>query len=71
MYTKGVNDVDYVTPLFGVLFMLAEAMYCLRAPFMNVALAAGKYKETRNGSIIEMAIWPHWLGNRHAGRNGV
>lgn len=56
MYTKGVNDVDYVTPLFGVLFMLAEAMYCLRAPFMNVALAAGKYKETRNGSIIEMVL---------------
>lgn len=56
MYTKDVNDISYISPLFGVLFIVAELVYCLRTPFSSVALSAGKYKETRNGSIIEMLL---------------
>ena len=31
-------------------------MYCLRLPYQSIALAAGKYKETRNGAFGEAFI---------------
>ena len=56
VYTSGVNDVDYTRPLFGVIFCLAEFLWCIRIPYQSVVLAAGKFRETRNGAIAEPII---------------
>ena len=56
VYTHGVTDADYHRPLFGALLVLAEAMYCIRIPYNNVTLAAGHYKQTRNGAFLEAGI---------------
>ena len=56
IYTKDIIDVNYLRPVFSVLLIMAEAFYCLRLPYQSVALAAGKYRETRNGAFAEASI---------------
>lgn len=56
VYTKGITDADYIRPLFGFLLVAAEAVYCIRIPYNNVTLAAGHYRQTRNGAFLEAGI---------------
>ena len=56
VYTSDVTDVNYIRPLFGVLLCIAEMFWCIRIPYQSVVLAAGKFKETRNGAIAEPII---------------
>ena len=56
VYTKGISDANYMQPLFGVLLTAAEAVYCIRIPYNNVTLAAGHYRQTRNGAFLEAGI---------------
>lgn len=53
VYTKGVDDVEYIRPTFAYLFMLASCINILRYPYQIVVQAAGHYKQTRNGAIFE------------------
>ena len=52
VYTHGVNDADYVQPLFGVLLVAANSGHCLRLPYNIMILAAGHYKQTQHNYII-------------------
>ena len=56
VYTAGIEDVNYSRPLFGVLLCVAEMFWCIRIPYQSVVLAAGQFKETRNGAIAEPVI---------------
>ncbi len=56
VYTLGINDVDYIQPLFAVLIVTANAVHCLRLPYNIMILAAGHYKQTQNNYIIASAI---------------
>lgn len=56
LYTKGVYDVEYIRPMFAYLAISAEFFNCIRLPSVFVTWAAGKYKETRNGAIVEPII---------------
>lgn len=56
VYTYGINDADYIVPLFAVLLVIAYAAMCLRVPYFRIIKAAGHYKETQNGSFIQMFI---------------
>jgi O-antigen/teichoic acid export membrane protein len=56
IYTTGVNDADYIVPLFAGLITLAEASYCLRLPYNMVVMAACHYKQTQRSAIIEALI---------------
>ena len=51
VYTKGVNDANYIQPLFGILIVLANAGHCLRLPYNIIILAGGHYKQTQNNYI--------------------
>ncbi|MFC6465193.1 polysaccharide biosynthesis C-terminal domain-containing protein [Marinilactibacillus sp. GCM10026970] len=53
IYTTGVEDTNYIRPAFAYLILLAEALYSMRLPYQSIALAAGKYKETKKGAYIE------------------
>ena len=53
IYTKGVNDIEYVLPIYAFLALLSQILYCLRMPYLTIVQAAGKYKETKNGAFIE------------------
>ena len=56
VYTKGITDVNYIVPLFAVLLVLSQALFCLRIPYSTLILSAGHYKETQNSAIIETVI---------------
>ncbi len=52
IYTKGVDDANYIVPLFSVLITIAHAGHCLRLPYSILILAAGHYKQTQGSYII-------------------
>lgn len=56
IYTKGINDADYIVPLFGYIITAANAMKTLRTPYSSVVFSAGHFRQTQTSSIIESCI---------------
>lgn len=57
VYTRSFTDAgEYMRQLFAMLIMISQALYCIRMPYHTVVLAAGRYKETKNGAFIEAGI---------------
>ena len=56
VYTRGIEDANYIQPLFGLLLIVAYASQCLRIPYFRIIKAAGHYKETQNGAFISMGL---------------
>ncbi len=56
VYTLGVNDANYIRPLFGVLIVLSEFMWSIRLPYSSITLAAGHFKQTKKGAWIEAIV---------------
>ncbi|MEY8483747.1 polysaccharide biosynthesis C-terminal domain-containing protein [Lachnospiraceae bacterium 48-21] len=56
VYTSGITDADYYQPVFAVLMILAEAVYCLRDPYVSISYAAGHFKQTRIYATLEAII---------------
>lgn len=56
LYTTKVSDANYIQPLFGLIIIAAEALYCLRLPYYSIIYAAGKFKETNRSAYIEAAV---------------
>lgn len=56
VYTAGINDTNYIQPLFAYILLLSQFFSCIRIPYQMVVQAAGHYKQTKNGAIIEPII---------------
>lgn len=56
VYTKGIDDANYIVPVFAVLITIANAAYSFRNSYNIIVKAAGHYKETQSSAIIEMFI---------------
>lgn len=56
IYTHGVTDVNYVRPLFSLVLVIGGVFNCFRVPYRVITIAAGHYKQTRNGAIAEAVI---------------
>ena len=56
VYTANVTDANYIQPLFGILLMTAEMLYCFREPYINATYAAGHFKQTAKYAYIEVSI---------------
>ena len=56
VYTKGINDANYIVPLFGILLIIAYASQCLRIPYFRIIKAAGHFKQTQNGAFISASL---------------
>lgn len=56
VYTHGINDANYYQPFFSILMVLAEAVYCLRDPYVSISYAAGHFKQTRRYATLEAII---------------
>lgn len=52
LYTKGVNDTNYIVPGFAVLITLAQMFRCIRLPYNVVILSAGHFKQTQSNYLI-------------------
>ena len=56
VYTAGVEDADYIQPLFAIILVVAYAFRTLRIPYNYLILAAGHYKQTQSNYIIAMLL---------------
>ena len=56
LYTKGIHDIEYERWGLAVLITIAEAMFCIRQPYLTMVQACGFYQETKNGAIFEAVI---------------
>lgn len=56
LYTTGVNDANYFQPGFATIIVIANMLYVLREPYRLLILAAGKFRETNFGAIIEAVL---------------
>lgn len=56
VYTNGITDADYYVPVFACLLTLAFAMFCYRTIFYTLIKAAGHFKQTQRGAIIEATL---------------
>ena len=56
VYTKGVTDANYIRPWFSLVLILGGIFNCFRVPYRAITIAAGHYKQTRNGAIMEAVI---------------
>lgn len=56
VYTRGIDDVNYAMPQFGILLVCAYGAQCLRVPYFRIIKAAGHFKQTQNGAFISAGI---------------
>ena len=56
VYTSGVTDAQYIRPLFAGLMIAGSYAYSVRHPFGSVVAAAGHYRQTNFGAIVEVAL---------------
>ncbi|MDO5555276.1 MAG: polysaccharide biosynthesis C-terminal domain-containing protein [Clostridia bacterium] len=56
VYTFGVNDANYVRPVFGVVFTTSEFIWAIMQPYNNLAKASGAFKETKKGAYIQAIL---------------
>lgn len=56
IYTKGVEDANYFQPALGWVMILAEFVFCIREPYVNMAYCANKFKEVSKYAYIESVL---------------
>lgn len=56
LYTKGVHDINYDIPVYAILVVTAQAVFCFRQPYLTFVQAAGHYRETKHGAYMEAGI---------------
>ena len=56
IYTRGINDANYIVPTFSILIVAAFAALCIRSVYTTIIFAAGHFKQTQMGSIISAVI---------------
>lgn len=56
LYTIDITDTNYIDPLFAILLISSCIIFCLRAPYHNMIIAAGRFKQTNIASYGEAVI---------------
>lgn len=56
VYTRGIEDLNYIVPIFSAIITLANAFYSFRNSYNMVIKAAGHYKETQASALVEVLI---------------
>ena len=56
IYTKNITDVNYYQPMFGYMILIAEALYLVKFPHLNLAYSSNKFKEITKPAYIEALI---------------
>ncbi|MBO0454019.1 hypothetical protein [Candidatus Enterococcus murrayae] len=56
IYVRQAASRGYLNPSFMVLITVAQLVYFIRLPFMNLIFANGRYKETKRYAFVEVGI---------------
>lgn len=54
VYTKGVNDANYITPVLATLMVVEGIVLLIRQPYQDLVNAAGHFKQTQIGAWVEV-----------------
>lgn len=73
IYTWGINDINYILPITGLLFTLQGFLHNLKTPQGMLVLSAGLFKETRWQTLTQavLAIICGSVFALYCGINGV
>ena len=56
IYTFGISDANYNQPLFGILLVIAEGLYLIKFPHLNLSYTANKFKKLTKPAFMEAGI---------------
>ena len=56
LYTRSINDANYIQPVFAFLLIGAILIYCWMLPYNKTVLAAGHFRQTQWGPYGEALI---------------
>jgi O-antigen/teichoic acid export membrane protein len=56
IYTKNINDANYIVPQLALWFVISGLVRMLRTPSVTLVEAAGKYAENKNLNLVEAAL---------------
>lgn len=56
IYTLGVEDTNYIYPIFGLLLTIAACLFALRTPYHSLIIAAGHFRQTNVAAYGEAII---------------
>ena len=56
LYTYGIEDANYIKPLFAFVFVMANMTWSCRLPYHMLIKVANKYRETQKCYYIATAI---------------
>lgn len=56
VYTFGVDDAEYIQPVFALCMCVATAIYTIRLPYNFMIQSAGHFKQTQSSAIIEAVL---------------
>lgn len=56
IYTADVTDANYNVPILGYILLVAEMIYLIKSPHINLAYSANMFKQMTRPSVIEMII---------------
>lgn len=56
IYTFGIEDTNYIRPLFSIFICIACFFSCVKLPYETIVYVAGKFKETKKAAYIESFI---------------
>ena len=57
IYTSGVADsAAYILPVFGIILIVGELMYCVRLPYYYMITNAGHFKQITKSAYIEAGL---------------
>lgn len=56
IYTRNLTDAEYRQPVFGLVLIFAEAIYCIRLPYNNLVSVAGHFRQTQAAAVIEAGM---------------
>ncbi|KXT76136.1 O-antigen flippase Wzx [Streptococcus sp. DD10] len=73
VYTAGIENVEFIQPIFSVLMVLSFAMFGYRTIYYTLIKAAGHFRETQVGALVEVIlnIVISFIGVWHFGLLGV
>ena len=56
IYTKGVEDAEYILPIFAVLVASVGMLSCIKTPYYTVVVMAGHYQQTKKMAAVEPIV---------------
>ena len=56
VYTLGIDDAEYVQPMFALFMCVSAAIYTIRLPYSFMIQAAGHFKQTQGSAIVETVL---------------